>query len=132
MTSGERPGVAAVAMVVLLLIVDLVIVGIAVGLSRDHDLTVRRIQTIEAMYAAEAGVNMSIREQMYAADEDGDGTVGTISDDSNDANDPTLGGANFVVTAAPNTPVVGQTTVTSEGRSGVARRSLEAVLLDAP
>ena len=119
-------------MVVILLMVDLIIVGIVVGLSRDHDLTVRRMQTIEAMYAAEAGVNMSIRELMNDADEDGDGTTGTISDDSDDANDPTLGNAWFVVTAAADTPAVGQTTLTSEGRSGEARRKIEGVLEEPP
>jgi hypothetical protein len=131
--AGPAPrAVAAVTMVVILLIVDLIIVGIVVGLSRDHDLTIRRMQTIEAMYAAEAGVNMSIRELMNDADEDGDGTTGTISDDSNDANDPTLGNAQFVVTAAADTPAAGQTTLTSEGRSGEARRKIEGVLEDPP
>jgi hypothetical protein len=127
-----RRAVAAVAMVVILLIVDLIIVSIVVGLSRDHDLTVRRMQTIEAMYAAEAGVNMSIRELMNDADEDGDGTTGTISDDSDDGTDPTLGNARFVVTAAADTPVAGQTTLTSEGRSGEARRKIEGILEDPP
>ena len=120
------------AMVVILLILDLIIVGIVIGLSRDHDLTIRRMQTIEAMYAAEAGVNMSIRELMNDADEDGDGTTGTISNDSNDANDPILGNARFVVTAAADTPAAGQTTLTSEGRSGEARRKIEGVLEDPP
>ena len=127
-----RRAVAAVAMVVILLILDLIIVGIVIGLSRDHDLTIRRMQTIEAMYAAEAGVNMSIRELMNDADEDGDGTTGTISNDSNDANDPILGNARFVVTAAPDTPAAGQTTLTSVGRSGEARRKIEGVLEDPP
>ncbi|MHC4216879.1 MAG: hypothetical protein ACYSU7_00330 [Planctomycetota bacterium] len=135
-TSGHvapaRRAVAAVAMVVILLVLDLIIVGIVIGLSRDHDLTIRRMQTLEALYAAEAGVNMSIRELMNDADEDGDGATGTISDDSNDANDPTLGNAQFVVTAAADTPVAGQTTLTSEGRSGEARRKIEGVMEDPP
>jgi hypothetical protein len=124
--------VAVVATIVLLLIIDLIIVGIVLGLSRDHDLTVRRMQTIEAMYAAEAGVNMSIRELMNGRDEDGDGAAGTISDDSDDGTDPTLGHARFVVTAAVDTPVAGQTTLTSVGRSGDARRKMEAVLQEPP
>ncbi|MHC4787488.1 MAG: hypothetical protein ACYTE6_16140, partial [Planctomycetota bacterium] len=60
-TGPDRRAVAAVAMVVFLLAIDLIIVGMVVGLSRDHDLTIRRMQTVEAMYAAEVGVNMSIR-----------------------------------------------------------------------
>ena len=124
----KRRGVAAIAMVVILLIVDLIVVGLVLGLGRDHNLTVHRMQTLEAMYAAEAGVNMSIREMMYDVDEDGDGTAGTISDDSDDGTDPAVGNARFVVTAAADTPVAGQTTFTSSGRSGEALRKMESVL----
>ncbi len=126
----------AVAMIVLMIVVDLIIVSMVVSQARDHDLTVRRLQTIEALYAAEAGVNMSIRELSIPADEDGDDDgswplgIGTISDDTNPATDPTLGNAQFVVTAEADTPVVGQTTITSEGRSGDARRRMQAVLID--
>ncbi len=123
-------------MILLMMIIDLIIIGMVVTQSRDHDPTVRRLQTIEALYAAEAGVNMSIRELSIPADEDGDDDgswpfgIGTISDDTNPATDPTLGNAQFVVTAEANTPVVGQTTITSEGRSGDARRRMQAVLID--
>ena len=126
--AGKRRGIAAVAMVVILLMVDLIVVGFVLGLGRDHNLTAHRIQTLEAMYAAEAGVNMSIREMMYDVDEDGDGTAGTISDDSDDGTDPAVGNARFVVTAAADTPLVGQTTFTSAGRSGEAQRKMESVL----
>jgi hypothetical protein len=125
---GQTRGVAAVAMVVILLMIDLIVVGLVVGLGRDHNLTVHRLQTIESMYAAEAGMNMSIREMMISADEDGDGTIGTISDDSDDGTDPTLGNARFVVTATADTPYVGQTTLTSMGRSDEARRKMETIM----
>ena len=134
--NGTRRGMIAVAMIVLMIIVDLIIVGMVISQARDHDLTVRRLQTIESFYAAEAGVNMSMRELSIPADEDGDNDgswplgIGTISDDTNPATDPTLGNAQFVVTAEPDTPVGGQTTITSEGRSGDARRRIQAVLID--
>jgi hypothetical protein len=124
----KRRGIAAVAMIVFLIVVDLIIVGFVVSVGRDHNLTVHRMQTLEAMYAAESGVNMSIREMMYDADEDGDGTAGTISDDSDDGTDPAVGNARFVVTAAADTPAAGQTTFTSSGRSGEALRKMESVL----
>jgi len=126
----------AVAMIVLMIVVDLIIVSMVVSQARDHDLTVRRLQTVESFYAAEAGMNMSIRELMIPLDEDGDSDglwpfgIGTISDDDDPATDPPLGNAQFVVTAAADTPTVGQTTITSEGRSGVARRRMQAVLID--
>ena len=134
--NGTRRGMIAVAMIVLMIIVDLIIVGMVISQARDHDLTVRRLQTIESFYAAEAGVNMSIRELMIPLDEDGDDDgswpfgIGTISDDTNPATDPALGNAQFVVTAEANTPVAGRTTITSEGRSGEARRRMQAVLID--
>jgi hypothetical protein len=125
---GQRRGVAAVAMVVIMLMIDLIVVGLVLSTGRDHDLTIHRLRTLEAMYAAEAGVNMSIREMMIPADEDGDGTIGTISDDSDDGTDPSVGDARFVVTAAADTPYVGQTTLTSTGRSGAARRKAETII----
>lgn len=115
-------------MVILLLAIDLVIIAIVVNTGRDHELSVRRLETIAATYAAEAGVNMSIREMMEAADEDGDGAVGSISDDGDSGNDPTLGQARFSVVVSPDDPVAGQTTVTSEGRSGLSVRKMTTTL----
>ena len=115
-------------MVVALVIISLIVIGITSGSARDHDMTVRRVETIEALYAAEAGINMSIRERMTGVDEDGDGVVGTISDDGDAANDPTLGIARFLVTLSAGAPRANQTTLISEGRSGAARRKLNAVV----
>ncbi len=124
----HRQGLVAVTMIVLLMIVDLIIVSLVISGTRDHDLTVRRLQTVEAFYAAEAGVNMSIRELMVPGDEDGDGVTGTISYENNPGpydpdNDPILGNAQFYVLGTD--PV---TTLTSEGRSGEARRTMTAEL----
>ena len=129
----HRKAAAAIAMVVILVIVDLIIVGMVIGGGRDHDLTVKRMETLRAFYAAEAGMNMAIRELMENADEDVDGGVGTISADDpvDDANDPVLGKAQVVVTAEDEFPVPGKTTLTSEGRSGDARREMEAEILKA-
>ncbi len=124
---SNRRAIVAVAMIIILLLIDLIIVGMVVSQARDHDLTVRRQQTVEAFYAAEAGVNMSVRELMVPADEDGDGFTGSISYESNPGpydpdNDPTLGNAQFYVSAT------GNTILTSEGRSGEARRTMTAEL----
>ncbi len=113
------------AVLVMMLIVDLIIVATVVGGARDHDLTVRRLQTIESFYASEAGINMAIREIVEDADEDGDTNIGGISDDLVAANDPVLGGAQFFVTA--NTVDV-TTTLVSEGRSGQATRTSRATV----
>ena len=117
----HRRGLVSIATIVLLLIIDLIILSMVIGGTRDHDLTVRRMETIESFYAAEAGMNMAIRELMEWSDQDGDLTVGTISDDSpvNPANDPTLGNAQFFVSVTGDI-------FTSEGRSGESRRTMQA------
>ncbi len=126
--AGRRTGTIIVVFVVMLVVVDLFIVSMVANVSRDHDTTIHRSFTVEAFYAAEAGVNMAIRELMEDDDEDGDGTIGSISDDTNDANDPTLGSARFLVTSTPDTPLPGQRTLTSQGRSGETRREMTSVI----
>jgi Tfp pilus assembly protein PilX len=119
----RRRGAAVVAVVVLMLIVALVIVGMVTGGARDQGLTVRRLQTVQAFYAAEAGMYMALREVKVNTDEDSDGGVGTISDDSNDGTDPQIGSGYAVVTSSYAAPT---TTLTSTGRDGVARRKIQA------
>ncbi len=114
--------------IIMLVILNLIVLSFTLNQSHDHDLTIRRLDTIKAFYAAEAGVNMAVRELMEPADEDLDGTIGTISDDSDPDTDPTLGNAAFVVIAVVDTPLVGQTSLTSQGRSGEARRQMTTVI----
>ncbi len=121
----HRRATIAISMIIALVVVNLIIISIVLGGARDHDLSIKRIETIQAFYAAEAGMNMAIREMMNNTDEDGDGAIGTISDDGNAANDPTFGQAQVLVTSAVAGPI---TTLTSQGRSGQARREIEASL----
>jgi len=123
--TSTRRGVAAVVMVVLLLALNLIIIGMVLGGARDQDLTVRRLETVQAFYAAEAGVNMAVREVMLGRDEDGDGGTGTISDDGDSGTDPAFGAARVHVTMSAD---AGQTTLTSEGRAGQSDRRLEVTL----
>ncbi len=123
-----RRAFAGVSMVLVLVIFELLLIGAVVSVSRDHDLTIWRLQTVQAEYAAEAGVNMSVREMIKFTDEDGDGTVGSISDDGDSNNDPILGNARVLVTMSPDDPAVGQTTMTSVGRSGQSRRKMTTIL----
>ncbi|MCX5691866.1 MAG: hypothetical protein NTV94_19085, partial [Planctomycetota bacterium] len=81
-----------------------------------------RIESLRAFYAAEAGINMSVRELMAGSDEDGDGTIGSISNDGNSSNNPGLsGGATFEVTIAGGLPSM----VVSNGAAGGARQVIE-------
>ncbi len=121
---SPRRGIVIIGVIVFLLVVGMIIVGMVLGGARDQDLTVRRLETVQAFYAAEAGMNMAIREVMVAVDEDADGGIGTISDDSDDGTDPTIGTGQVVVTSSYADP---QTTLTSRGRSGLSFREVEAV-----
>lgn len=118
---------AAVVMVVVLMMLNLIIIGVVVSGSRDHGLTTRRIETVKAFYAAEAGLNMAFREVLQNADEDGDGLVGSVSDDGDAANDPSVGDGRVMVT---NAFASGRTTLSSSGRAGDARREIEAIIRD--
>jgi len=127
----RRRGIAAVVMVVLLLILNVIIVGMVLSGARDEHLTVRRLETVQAFYAAEAGINMAVRERLVCEDEDGDGAIATISDDATDGTDPVIGAAGMtaqvVVTKVDDCPTSSAVTVTSKGRSGEAMRVAEAI-----
>ena len=114
-------------MILVMIIVDLIVVSVVIGGARDHDLTVRRADTIRAMYAAEAGMNMALRELIIDIDEDGDAVAGTISDDGDPGSDPNLGTARFSVISSYDV-VLEETTLTSTGRAGDARREMQAEL----
>ncbi len=112
------PGTVAITLLIVLVVMQLVVVGIVIAGARDHDLTDNRVDTVRAFYAAEAGMNMAIREILTYNDDDGDGGIGSISNDGNSANDPALGTARFVITSAP---VGNETALTCTGRSGSCR-----------
>ena len=95
-----RRSAAAVVMIVMLLLINVIIIAVVLGGSRDHRLTERRVETVQAFYAAEGGMNMAIRELVENSDEDGDGTIGAISDDSDAGTDPTLGSASSDASSA--------------------------------
>jgi type II secretory pathway component PulK len=126
---ATRRGAAAVAVVLLLVLINMIVVGLVLGGARDHELTTRRVETVQAFYAAEAGVNMAIREIMLGADEDGDGAIGSVSDDGDAATDPPFGAASVFVTVTPGAEGA---TLSSRGRAGRAERRLEAVLTSVP
>jgi hypothetical protein len=127
-----RRGTAVIAVIIVLIIIDLIVVGITLGLSRDHDLTIRRLETVKAAYAAEAGINMAIREMQEDEDQDGDGEIGTISYeqpvyDPND--DPALDIAFFYVTKSYDAGLE-KTTISSYGRCGEAVRRMVSEIYD--
>ena len=108
-----------------MVVIQLAVVGLVLAGARDHELTAARADTIRAFYAAEAGMNMALRELRIGVDADDDGGIGSVSDDGNPANDPTFSGAR--VSVARRTSGT-DTVLTSTGRSGPARRRIETTL----
>lgn len=134
-TSSRRAGAPAergsigVAMIASIVVIQLIMVAVVISGARDQDTVLQRVDSARAFYACEAGANMAIREYMVMLDESGDGTVGTISNDGNAANDPELGRGRFFVSSAASGGLV---TVTTRGRSGDCERRAEVVLSGGP
>lgn len=119
-----RRGAVAVTMVLALVLLQLSIVAMLVTGARHQDLSRSRVESTRAFYAAEAGLNMGIRELMIGVDEDGDGAIGSISDDADDANNPGVGGATtLLVTRSLDD---GVTTISSVATAGDTVRTIEA------
>ena len=117
-----RTGAAAAAVILMLVIAELLITSAVLGSALDQDATLGRIESLRAFYAAEAGLNMSVRELMVGVDENGDGTIGTVSNDGSATSDSALeGGATFSVTISAGTPSL----VVSSGSAGTARQVIE-------
>jgi hypothetical protein len=122
---AARRGSIIVAVIVALVMLQVVVIGVVLLGAREQNLTILRLEASKAQYAAEAGMNMALRELYDSADEDGDGVVGSISNDGNSANDPTVNGASIVVSMTVAGAV---TTVTSTASTTSAKRTIVVTL----
>ena len=113
----SRRGTALAAFIGALVIVQLLVIAVGLRATHDAELMTRSIEGMQALYAAEGGLNLAYREIALSADEDGDGTVGGISDDDNPANDPLIGPGAAVVSLEAGA-------LAARGRSGPARRAI--------
>lgn len=120
-----RPGAVALGAIMVLVFLQLLIVGAVVTGTRDQSITQLRLDSVRTFYASEAGMNMAVREAMRGVDEDGDGTIASISNDNNPNNDPVMAGGARVSVACST--VSGTTTLVSSARSGSARRKVDGV-----
>jgi len=123
---AARRATVAVVMVLALVLLQLTIVAAVIGGIRHQDLTRQRVQSSRSFYAAEAGINMAVRELMNNADEDGDGAIGSISDDANADNNPGPGqGTTLIVSKTVNGS---QIIIRSAATAGGTLRTIETVL----
>jgi Tfp pilus assembly protein PilX len=119
-TARNRRGSVGLSVLLLMLLLDLILVGAVVAGARELDLDRERVDGARAQYAADAAMNIAMREVYTATDEDGDGGVGTVSNDGNEGDDPALGAARFSAARTAGSPSV----ITASARCGDARRSL--------
>lgn len=121
-----RRGAAVVAIVVAMLLMGMIMIGMVMNGARDQELTVQRMNTLRSFYAAEGAVNMGIREYLLNTDEDGDGGIGSISNDADSSNDPMLGLARAFVEA--DSSVAGQFSLSAAGTAADSRRAISTSL----
>jgi Tfp pilus assembly protein PilX len=119
-TRSRRRGIVLLGAVILFLVLAfLAATGTAVLSGGQQGFLVSSESTL-AFYAADSGIEMALKEAYAGADLDGDGTVGGISSDGNDANDPRLDGSTIRVDFQAGL-------YTSTGNHGAARRRIEVV-----
>ena len=123
--AGHRRGIAALTMAVMLAMLALAVAGLVMGGAREHDLAVSRMDTERSFYCAEAGISMGLREAYLGSDVDGDGGIGSISDDNNASNDPRIGTAGVHVARlkAPNS-----STLIAKATAGTTQHRVETVI----
>jgi len=121
----QQRGSALITVLIIVMVLGFTVVGVVGVGARNQTLAAHRISTARAFYAAEAGINMAMRELALGQDSDGDGTIGSISDDENTANDPVIDNAQVHVTI-DNTG--GRYLLVSHGTSSQSRRRIEVEL----
>ena len=98
--AASRRGAALVAFVTALMVIGTMTLTVlqmtAVG-AQSH---LAHYRSNGAFYAAESGIEMSMREVNQSSDIDSDGTIGSISNNGNAADDPTLVSGSFSVSVS--------------------------------
>jgi hypothetical protein len=98
--------VAVVSFVAALLIIGAMVLWIFQGTAATNTSALGHFYSTGAMYAAESGLEMALRElnQSPPTDIDSDGTIGSISDNGNAADDPQLATGAFYVQKVSSSP----------------------------
>lgn len=94
----RRRGVAMLAFVAAMLTLSLLILWLSHQVGTASLSYMGHYLSSGALYAADSGGEMTMRELKQAADLDGDGATGTISNDGNAGNNPSLASGSFYVT----------------------------------
>ena len=115
---------ALVLVLLLLLILATTSITYVALVGAGEDASIHQWRSLQALYAAEAGVEMAMQELAQSQDLDSDGNIGGVSDDGNTANNPAVGlgtvEVNYTDGASP--------LITATGRAGPAERVVRITL----
>ena len=103
----QRRGVAILAFITAMLVIGALALWLSHLSANTNGSAAGHFYSTGAFYAAEGGIEMSIRELNYSTptDIDSDGTIGTISNNGVSTDDPALAtGAFFVSQTSTNPP----------------------------
>ena len=117
-------GVALVLVLLLLLILTTTSITYVALVGASQDATIQQWRALQAMYAAEGGIEMAMQEIAQSEDLDSDGSVGGISDDGNTGNNPSVGMGTVEVNYSEGASDV----ITATGRTGQAERVVQITL----
>ncbi|MCC6951503.1 MAG: hypothetical protein IT433_08650 [Phycisphaerales bacterium] len=93
----SRRGAIATALVLAIVLLGVAVTAATVAAGSGLGLASLRVDHLRAVAACDAGLQLSLAELAAGLDTDGDGTIGGVSDNGIDADDPTLEGASFLV-----------------------------------
>ena len=127
---ATRRGSAAISILLALVLLQVVVAAALLTGTRQSDVSQRALAGMRAQYAADGAMAMSLRELYNNVDEDGDGTVGGISQDGVATTDPVIGLAQAFTTSST---VGTDTTITINSRSAsVSSRRVSALVRSTP
>jgi hypothetical protein len=117
--SPDRRGTVLVGILVGLMLLASALVAVAISGRREQDLTLRRMESMRAAYAEEAGAQIAVRELITQQDDDGDGIIGEVAA-GNLASGIIIGTSR----AAADASASGSTwTILPQGSNGLATRA---------
>lgn len=119
-------GSVLVSILTALVVVSLVVSGVVLLIGRDKTQLVGRMQGARADEAASSAAHMAIKEMIDNVDRDGDGVIGTISNDGNTASDPLVNGTRIWATKSV---VSGTTTISGYSSNAEAQRLVQVSLI---
>lgn len=75
----RRPGAVAIVMVLVMVLLAVVVAGTTISAGRRGDSLRREVEATRALYLAESGLALALRELALGEDADGDGAVGSVA-----------------------------------------------------